>query len=159
MIQYVRHRAALGAKFHRVDWPSLANLPASARACARRMSTLKGNAKCRKAIMKLCNMLSQRYAKHLEKSENMSLDDNNCRVLKRSSFKECPNLDSSKQWDDFDDKNIQRALEDILRLKQMAKWEASEKVGSISEECSNVKHLEIIYMFFMKPFIASGVRK
>ncbi|KAJ4717806.1 B-block binding subunit of TFIIIC [Melia azedarach] len=127
VIQYVRHRAALGAKFHRVDWPSLANLPASARACARRMSTLKGNAKCRKAIMKLCNMLSQRYAKHLEKSENMSLDDNNCRVLKRSSFKECPNLDSSKQWDDFDDKNIQRALEDILRLKQMAKWEASEK--------------------------------
>ncbi|KDO65044.1 hypothetical protein CISIN_1g000364mg [Citrus sinensis] len=150
VIQYVRHRSALGAKFHRVDWASVPNLPASPGACARRMSSLKRSIQFRKAVMKLCNMLCERYAKHLEKIQNMSMDNIDSGVLRRSSFKEGLKLNSSnsvehtedagfgkERWDDFDDKDIGSALEGVLRLKQIAKLGASENVESIYEECSN----------------------
>lgn len=160
MIEYVRHRAALGAKFHRVDWASLPNLPASPGACARRMSSLKRSIQFRKAVMKLCNMLSERYAKHLKKIQNMSMDNIDGGVLRRSSVKEGLKLSSSnsvehtgdagfgeERWDDFDDKHIWSALEGVIRLKQMAKLEASENIESISEEFSNVKHLKSVFFF------------
>lgn len=160
VIQYVRHRSALGAKFHRVDWASIPNLPASPGACARRMSSLKRSIQFRKAVMKLCNMLSERYAKHLEKIQNMSMDNIDSGVLRRSSFKEGLKLNSSnsvehtedagfgkERWDDFDDKDIGSALEGVLRLKQMAKLGASENVESIYEECSNVKYLKSVFFF------------
>ncbi|KAI3737738.1 hypothetical protein L2E82_27750 [Cichorium intybus] len=58
VIEYVRHRASVGAKFHRAEWTSLQNLPAPPETCRRRMSTLNRNNQFRKAIMRLCNMLS-----------------------------------------------------------------------------------------------------
>ncbi|KAK1265574.1 hypothetical protein QJS04_geneDACA010700 [Acorus gramineus] len=38
VIQYAKYRAVLGAKFHRVDWASLADLPAPPDTCRRRMA-------------------------------------------------------------------------------------------------------------------------
>ncbi|GAV82693.1 B-block_TFIIIC domain-containing protein [Cephalotus follicularis] len=154
LIQYVRQRAALGAKFHRIDWASLPGIPAPPSICARRMSSLKRNTKFRKALMKLCNMLSKRYAKHLEKTQNRSLDDDDddvARILVRCSSQEGINWkfsDSVEQneaagfederWDDFDDRDIRRAFEDVLLFKQMAKLEASKRVGTASVEWSDL---------------------
>ncbi|XVF25204.1 hypothetical protein REPUB_Repub13aG0193100 [Reevesia pubescens] len=144
--QYARYRAALGAKFHRVDWTSLAGLPALPRACARRMTSLKRSAKFRKSLMKLCNMLSEQYVMHLEKSQNMSSNNSDCRLLVRSSSNQFSNAIEhgedagfvEQRWDDFDDRKIKRALEDVLRFKQIAKLEASRRVGSVSAEWSNL---------------------
>ncbi|KAK1284996.1 hypothetical protein QJS10_CPB20g00191 [Acorus calamus] len=65
VIQYAKYRAVLGAKFHRVDWASLADLPAPPDTCRRRMAALNSNLNVRKAVMKLCNVLGERYAKYL----------------------------------------------------------------------------------------------
>ncbi|KAI9162251.1 hypothetical protein LWI28_025385 [Acer negundo] len=138
VIEYVRHRAALGPKFHRVDWSSLSNLPAFPWACAKRISLLNRNTKFRKALMKLCNILGERYVKHLEKTQ--SNDD--CRPLENASpgkvitrrmlaHTEDAGFEENR-WDDFDDINIKRVLEGVLQLKRLAKLEASTRVGSVS---------------------------
>ncbi|MCD7452654.1 hypothetical protein HAX54_017714 [Datura stramonium] len=74
VIEYARHRAALGAKFNRVDWGKLQNLPAPPDACRRRMSSLRISREFRKAVMRLCNVLSQRYVDYLEKSKDKTLN-------------------------------------------------------------------------------------
>ncbi|KAK2643837.1 hypothetical protein Ddye_019032 [Dipteronia dyeriana] len=130
-------------KIYRVKWTLLSNLPASPNACAKRMSLLKENKKVKDALMKLCNILSERYVKHLEKTQ--SNDD--CRPLENASpgkvitrampaHTEDAGFEEN-HWDDFDDINIKRVLEGVLQLKQMAKLEASTRVGSTSRERSN----------------------
>ncbi|KAK1592831.1 hypothetical protein Q3G72_031099 [Acer saccharum] len=142
VIEYVRRRVALGPKINRVKWTLLSSLPAPPKACKRRMSSLIENKKVREALMKLCNMLSERYVKHLEKTQ--SNDD--CRSLENASpgkvitramppHTEDAGLEEN-HWDDFDDINIKRVLEGVLQLKQMAKLEASTRVG-VSRERSN----------------------
>ncbi|GMI86163.1 hypothetical protein like AT1G17450 [Hibiscus trionum] len=143
--QYARYRAAMGAKFHRVDWTSLAGLPASPHACARRMASLNRSVKFRKTLMKLCNMLSERYMMYLKKSQNRSSDGSDCRLLRFSSIQFSNGIEhdeysgiEEEKWDDFDDRKIKSALEDVLRFKQIAKLEASPRVGSVSAEWSSV---------------------
>ncbi|XP_061338236.1 uncharacterized protein LOC133285090 isoform X2 [Gastrolobium bilobum] len=143
VIQYVRHRAALGAKYHRIDWGSLSDLPAPPSVCMRRMNSLNGNLRVRKAVNRLCNMLSERYAKQLEKSQNLSLSKNDRRELVRSQSSKGvqnnfnPDVEiqttslNGEAWDDFDNKSIKTALDEILRCKRMAKLDAStQKVQS-----------------------------
>ncbi|KAK0606960.1 hypothetical protein LWI29_006947 [Acer saccharum] len=142
VIEYVRRRVALGPKINCVKWTLLSNLPAPPKACKRRMSSLIENKKVREALMKLCNMLSERYVKHLEKTQ--SNDD--CRSLENASPGKVitrampPHTEDAgfeeNHWDDFDDINIKRVLEGVLQLKQMAKLEASTRVG-VSRERSN----------------------
>ncbi|KVH97941.1 hypothetical protein Ccrd_023861, partial [Cynara cardunculus var. scolymus] len=119
VIEYVRNRAALGAKFHGTDWASLQSLPASPHTCKRRMSTLNSNKKFRKAVKTFCNMLSSRYAKHLENSNNKPLDDH----TNDSNFEE--------RWDDFDNEDIKMVLDGVLRYKQTAKSEADKGYGML----------------------------
>ncbi|XP_038720773.1 uncharacterized protein LOC120013139 isoform X2 [Tripterygium wilfordii] len=151
VIQYVKQRAALGAKIHRIDWALLPGLPAPPRTCARRMSSLKTNRKFRKAIMKLCNILGQRYAKHLEQNQNRLLDNDGCRVFLRCSSGEVRDRESSnhvghtddigfgeERWVDFEDKEIKRTLEDALRYKPVGKIEPSKLAGSVPEELSDL---------------------
>lgn len=151
VIQYVRHRAALGVKYHRIEWASLSDLPAPPRTCRRRMNLLNGNLRFRKAVNKLCNMLSERYAKQLEKSQNLSLNKDDCRQFVRpQSSKGVHNILSpaveiqttslnGEAWDDFENKSIKTALDEIFRCKMMAKLEASsQKVQSQYEEWSDV---------------------
>ncbi|KAL4560086.1 hypothetical protein LXL04_032234 [Taraxacum kok-saghyz] len=117
VIEYVRHRATLGAKFHRAEWASLENLPAPSGTCRRRISTLNRNIQFRKAVMRLCNMLSVRYAKHLEHSKNKTLIDNRkAPVIHHSN-----ELDIDEQWDDFEKKDIKLALDEVLHYKQVSK--------------------------------------
>ncbi|KAK7386106.1 hypothetical protein VNO78_26063 [Psophocarpus tetragonolobus] len=142
VIQYAKHRAVLGARYHRIDWMSISDLPASPRACMRRMNLLNSNLRFRKAVNILCNMLSERYAKQLEKSYNLSLNKGDCNQFVRSQSCEdrihnnfCPDVTIQKTslnreaWDDFENKNIKMALDEIFRCKMMAKLDASsEKV-------------------------------
>ncbi|KAL4366827.1 hypothetical protein GQ457_05G023790 [Hibiscus cannabinus] len=143
--QYARYRAAMGAKFHRVDWTSLAGLPASPHACARRMASLNRSANFRKALMKLCNMLSERYMIYLKTSQNRSSNSSDCRLLRFSSIQFSNGIEQGEytgieeeRWDDFSDIKIKSALDDVLRFKQIAKLEASTRVGSVSAEWSSV---------------------
>ncbi|GLT49718.1 hypothetical protein SLA2020_232560 [Shorea laevis] len=152
--QYAKHRAALGAKCHRVDWTSILDLPAPPRICARRMASLKRNTKFRKALMKLCNILGERYVKHLKENQNRLINSDGSRLLRCSSKEGLTgnfsnNIEHGKdagfwveRWDNFDDEHTKRALEDVLRFKLMAKLEASRRVGSISEEWSNMNNIE-----------------
>ncbi|KAL8189135.1 hypothetical protein R6Q57_029396 [Mikania cordata] len=132
VIEYVKHRAALGAKFHRVDWSSLRSLPAPPETCRRRMTILNRNKQFRKALMRFCNMLSVRYARHLEASKNRSVGDN-CRVLiKEYDFIDQTNdVNREERWDDFDNKDILMVLDEVLKYKQVAKMEATKSTRYI----------------------------
>ncbi|KAJ9559703.1 hypothetical protein OSB04_004863 [Centaurea solstitialis] len=121
VIEYVRNRAALGAKFHGTDWTLIQSLPAPPNTCRRRISTLNRNNQFRKAVMRLCNMLSVRYAKHLENSKNKPLGDHtNDRNIE-------------EQWDDFDIKDIRIALDEVLQYKQVTKLKATKGAQYISK--------------------------
>lgn len=143
VIEYVRNRALLGAKYHRTDWSSLSNLPAPPETCRRRMAMLNSTPQFRKAVLRLCNMLAERYGKFLEKYQNNSLNLDDGRPLVREAmmvgdcnenlfdcFEHDKELKSHKCWDNFDDCNIKIALDDILRYKKIAKSNTSKQVDS-----------------------------
>ncbi|PNY11246.1 hypothetical protein L195_g007849, partial [Trifolium pratense] len=139
VVQYVRHRAVLGANYHRIDWTSLSDLPAPPRACMRRMNFLNGNLRFRKAVNRLCSMLSERYAKQLEKSQKLSSDKDDCRLFVQSQSSKgvhnsfSPDVEiqvsslNGEAWDDFENKSIKTALAEILRCKMMAKLDVSSQ--------------------------------
>lgn len=96
-------------------------------------------------------MIGERYAKFLEKTQNRSLTKDDCRLLLRGSSGEdndrnLPNISNHNQgtgvqeepWDDFDDNNIKRALEEVLHYKRMAKLDASKRVGSTCQDWSDL---------------------
>ncbi|KAL5185284.1 Pentatricopeptide repeat-containing protein [Glycine soja] len=87
VIQYVKHRAVLGAKYHRIDWTSISDLPASPIAC----------------IL------------------NNSSPDAEIQITSLNK----------EAWDDFENKNIKMALDEILRCKMMAKLGASSQKGQL----------------------------
>jgi general transcription factor 3C polypeptide 1 len=146
--QYVRHRAALGAKFHGVMWASVPELPAPPLACKRRVQILMKNDKFRKAIMSLCNLLSERYARHLETKQKCLPESNKSHVLVRYLSPAIGGTDSGsveqgkdicfdeEKWDDFNEKSISQAFNDVLELKKMAKLVAPKRTKS-SREWSN----------------------
>ncbi|XP_057977726.1 uncharacterized protein LOC131164495 isoform X2 [Malania oleifera] len=151
VIQYARHRAALGTKFHRIEWASLHDLPALPSACRRRMQLLNSNMKFKKAVMRLCNMLSERYVKQLDKTQKRLPNNSDFRLMTQGSSGEClnrkffdsveHNLESDFEqevWDDFDNKSIKIVLDEVLQYKKIAKLEASKRIGCTSEEWSDL---------------------
>ncbi|XP_062087799.1 uncharacterized protein LOC133794533 isoform X2 [Humulus lupulus] len=146
VIQYARHRAALGTKYYRTDWGSVVDLPAPPSTCRKRMASLNSNVKIRKAVMRLCNMLSERYVKLLEKTQNKLLEKDECRSQGSSGKGLNKKLSDANEhakeeegWDDFNNNSIKTALDEVLRCKWMAKLEASKRVGSTYEEWSDIK--------------------
>lgn len=145
VIQYSRYRAALGAKYHRTDWASIPNLPAPRSPCKKRMALLNKNVRFREALMRLCNILSARYVKFLEKMENKLLEKDDCKsgegidTNSDDSGKHTRETCSEEEpWDDFDNDSIKVALDEVLRCKWMAKLDASKRVGSTYEEWSDL---------------------
>ncbi|KAK4267222.1 hypothetical protein QN277_024033 [Acacia crassicarpa] len=147
VIQYVKNRAVLGPKYHRTSWGTLPDLPAPPRTCQKRIISLNCNLRFRKAVMGLCNLLAERYAKHLEETQNMSLKNGDCRQLVRCPSKEVVNNFTHNEtqatslngeaWDDFENRSIKIAFNEVLRCKKIAELEASSvKNRSQNEEWS-----------------------
>ncbi|CAA7056623.1 unnamed protein product [Microthlaspi erraticum] len=148
--QYVRHRAALGAKFHGVNWASIRELlPAPHSACKRRVQILMKNDKLRKAVMTLCSLLSERYAKHLEMKQKSLPESNSPHVSVKYLSQAIGGMDSDcvehgkdissdvEIWDDFNEPSISQAFNDVLELKKMAKLVARKRTRPGSREWSN----------------------
>lgn len=151
VIEYVRYRAALGANFHCTDWSSLRDLPAPPAACKRRMALLNSDLKFRKAVLRLCNMLGERYAKHLDKLQNKSLSHGDCRGIVEDSLfgknlhrslscndEHSEDMYFEGRWDDFDDVCIKVALDEVLHYKRIAKRDASKRARSVPVEWSEL---------------------
>ncbi|KAL3519979.1 hypothetical protein ACH5RR_018128 [Cinchona calisaya] len=145
VIEYVRNRAFLGAKYHRTDWGSLSNLPAPPETCRRRMAFLNSNSELEfsRAVSRLCNMLAERYANYLVKFQNNSSNWVDGKLLVREPvlrgdsdqnlsdcFEHNEELESDECWDNFNDSNIKMALDDALRYKRIAKLNSSKAVDS-----------------------------
>ncbi|XP_017252944.1 uncharacterized protein LOC108223286 isoform X2 [Daucus carota subsp. sativus] len=138
VIEYVRERATLGANFHRIDWNGLTNLPASPAVCKRRMTVLNSSIQFRKAMLKLCNILTERYAKHLSKLQNKSVLDGECRVMVRNNAFAGNNsgkdsdgqINLEDQWDDFNNEDVKMAFDEALRHKRTAKLDVHRETHS-----------------------------
>ncbi|KAJ1280066.1 hypothetical protein BS78_04G203900 [Paspalum vaginatum] len=114
---YTRMRAILGARYYRVAWNSLSDLPAPPDTCRRRMAILlKRNEKIRGAVMCICNLLGKRYTRYLEKERKLKKR----RLLPQIS--ECSHEDSLDSeceqfnWDDFEVPEIKSAVNEVLEL-------------------------------------------
>ncbi|KAF5201539.1 B-block binding subunit of tfiiic [Thalictrum thalictroides] len=142
VIEYAKNRAALGSKFHRTDWGSLPDLPAPPDTCRRRMQMLNHNLVVRGAVMRLCTLLGERYARHLAESQQkqplshkisgqIAQDSPEVVGPNKILFKNPGDIQDSssneQQWDDFEDQNVKMALDEVLRCKQMAKMEVSRR--------------------------------
>lgn len=138
VIEYARHRASLGAKFNRVDWGKLHNLPAPPDACRRRMALLRTNRQFRKSITRLCNVLSQRYVDYLEKSKDKQLNHEGHQATQCCCLKNTSNFLAQDPWDNFDDADIKLALEDALRYKKISKSETFKDVHPFFDNNSDV---------------------
>ncbi|CAH2037163.1 unnamed protein product [Thlaspi arvense] len=141
--QYVRLRAARGANLPGVSWASVSveELPAPRESCKRRIQILMKNDKFRKAVMRLCNLLSERYAKHLETKQKCLPESNSSHVLVRYSSQEIGGTDSGcveqEKWDDFSEKSISQAFNEVLELKKMAKLVAPKRTRPATREWSS----------------------
>ncbi|MCD7453378.1 hypothetical protein HAX54_020793 [Datura stramonium] len=144
VIEFVRHQATLGPYSRYFKWASVKNLPASPDACKNRMNILKGCIQFRSALMTLCNVVSERYARHLQRR---SLDCDECEeIVQHNASEEDVNQgvsDSRKhsreavaeeRWDDFDDGSIKVALDKVLECKKMAKLDVSTGVQSANDK-------------------------
>lgn len=144
MIEYVKKRAALGANFHRTDWNTLPNKPAPPAVCRRRMASLNSCMQFRKAVLKLCNILSERYAKHLDKFQNKSIlneehrvSAENCSEKDSDGQQQSQEINPEDQWDNFNNKNIKMALDEVLRHKRTAKLDADRDICSLPDKLSH----------------------
>lgn len=123
---YARECVMLGDRFYHVKWSSLKNLPTDPLSCGRRMNKLKSDRGTRRAVMKLCNLLTERYKKYLQ-----NLQTELAKVSQEDTV-ENQQVDLNEQdcWDDFEDPEIKLAFEEVLRCKRLAKLEPTNKPGS-----------------------------
>lgn len=146
MIEYVRKRAELGANFHRTDWNALPNKPAPPAVCRKRMASLNSCMQFRKAVLKLCNILTERYAKYLDKFQNKFSEEH--RVMVRNNVSDESEKDSNgqqqsqeinpeDQWDNFNNKDIKMALDEVLQHKWTAKLDAHRDIRSLPDKLSH----------------------
>ncbi|GMH18149.1 hypothetical protein Nepgr_019990 [Nepenthes gracilis] len=124
LIQYARQRAAQGAR-RGTDWASMTHLPAPPDTCRRRMAVLRRDKNFTKALMRLCNLLTQRYSHHLDKAQKINLVDDG-EDDQQSELQE-------EQWDNFGEPKIKMAFDEVLIFKQIAKMDAAKGAGSVSE--------------------------
>ncbi|XP_042430640.1 uncharacterized protein LOC122017169 [Zingiber officinale] len=121
VIQYARQRAILGTRFYRVEWRSLSDLPALPLTCGRRMALLNSNSNVRRAVMRLCNLLGERYVRYLEKArmEKEPLSQNFSRNHDSGSQQSLPQY----FWDNSEDPDVRTAVDEVLQYKRLAKFQ------------------------------------
>ncbi|KAL6633936.1 hypothetical protein ACP70R_026607 [Stipagrostis hirtigluma subsp. patula] len=96
MMIYIRFRAILGARYFRVCWNSISDLPAPPLTCRRRMTLLLNrNTNVKGAVNRICTLLGKRL-----------------------------DLDSKQfNWDDFEVPEIKSALDEVLDLIRAEKMD------------------------------------
>lgn len=118
-----------------MDWASIPNLPANPASCRRRIAILKTDPAIRKALMNLCTVLSARYMKL---PENILLQKPNIEsVVTEAVNQSSPNKQSvgspsqlfeeQVPWDSFDDIPVASALNEVMRLRSIAKAISNSK--------------------------------
>ncbi|XP_062222673.1 uncharacterized protein LOC133921705 isoform X2 [Phragmites australis] len=125
LIIYIRFRAMLGARYSRVDWNSLSDLPAPPPTCRRRMALLKKNKNVIGAVRRICTLLGKRYAIYLEKERRRLLPQ-----ISNTSQENSLGTDSEQfSWDNFEVSEIKAALDEVLELIRAEKMDQTKRVG------------------------------
>ncbi|KAL6899555.1 hypothetical protein ACP4OV_006213 [Aristida adscensionis] len=137
MMIYIRFRAILGARYFRVGWNSISDLPAPPPACRRRMTLLlKRNINVKGVVNRICNLLGERYARYLEKESSYKKRRLHPQIS-NTSHGTGLDLDSEQfNWDDFEVPEIKSALDEVLDLIRAEKMDQA-KVGPKNENNNN----------------------
>lgn len=126
LIQYARQRAIQGARCG-TKWALISDLPAPPSTCRRRLAVLITDVKFRESLIRLCNLLSKRYARQMHYGGNL--------MNESDGGQESDN--QGAHWDDFDDDKIKIALNEVLTYKRMMKVDTSKRMGSAPESSQN----------------------
>ncbi|ONK81483.1 uncharacterized protein A4U43_C01F29610 [Asparagus officinalis] len=145
VMQYARYRVIMGERFSRVIWSSVPNLPTDPLACGRRMNKINSDMSTRRAVMRLCNLLGERYGRYLNNGRTvrkniLNLGDS-AKSIQQSRADETidrhlvipEDTETSfrqSSWDDFDHPDIKMAVDEVLRCKKMTKAEHTKKSGA-----------------------------
>ncbi|KAH9562911.1 hypothetical protein CY35_05G096600 [Sphagnum magellanicum] len=151
---YARQRAMLGARIHRVDWVTMPLLPAPPPACRRRIAQLKSDLSVRKALMNLCSLLAARYMKHIQSKDAQQSWDPRIDVISNpsqptlsaiggdtiSSWDDREQLSTCQRgleveqdfaWDSFEEPSIGVAVNEVMRLRRVAKACSGKRAAGI----------------------------
>uniref|UniRef100_A0A804PNM1 B-block binding subunit of TFIIIC n=1 Tax=Zea mays TaxID=4577 RepID=A0A804PNM1_MAIZE len=135
LMAYIRVRAVLGARYYRVPWKSLSDLPAPPHTCLRRMALLlKTNGKIRGAVMCLCNLLGERYVRYLEKERSLKRRRLFPQISNRSQENSLDSDCEQFNWDDFEVPEIKSALNEVLELIQTEKIDQAKRIGPVNQK-------------------------
>jgi general transcription factor 3C polypeptide 1 len=135
LMAYIRVRAVLGARYYRVPWKSLSDLPAPPHTCLRRMTLLlKTNGKIRGAVMCLCNLLGERYVRYLEKERRLKRRRLFPQISNRSQENSLDSNCEQFNWDDFEVLEIKSALNEVLELIQTEKIDQAKRIGPVNQK-------------------------
>ena len=104
------------------DWSLISDLPAPPNACCRRVSFLKRDVMFRKSLMRLCNLLTQRYAQKLDRESKLNGNE-----FGQGFDSQC------QRWDDFDDSKVKSALQEVLTLKKIMKLDPTKRSESAAQ--------------------------
>ncbi|ONM22733.1 B-block binding subunit of TFIIIC [Zea mays] len=138
LMAYIRVRAVLGARYYRVPWKSLSDLPAPPHTCLRRMALLlKTNGKIRGAVMCLCNLLGERYIRYLEKERSLKRRRLFPQISNRSQENSLDSDCEQFNWDDFEVPEIKSALNEVIELNQTEKIDQAKRIGPVNQKNIN----------------------
>ncbi|KAK1389808.1 hypothetical protein POM88_017986 [Heracleum sosnowskyi] len=115
------------------------------------MASLNSCMQFRKALLKLCNILTERYAKHLNKFQKKSIIlDGEHSVMVRNNVsaenssekdsdgqQQSQEINPEDQWDNFNNNDIKMALDEVLRHKRTAKLDAHRDICSLPDKLSH----------------------
>ncbi|ONL96202.1 B-block binding subunit of TFIIIC, partial [Zea mays] len=163
LMAYIRVRAVLGARYYRVPWKSLSDLPAPPHTCLRRMTLLlKTNGKIRGAVMCLCNLLGERYVRYLEKERRLKRRRLFPQISNRSQENSLDSNCEQFNWDDFEVLEIKSALNEVLELIQTEKIDQAKRIGPVNQKTLTMimmsqrtqyvhRNCQIIRLYEVKP--------
>jgi hypothetical protein len=144
----------LGARIHRVDWVTMPLLPAPPAACRRRIAQLKSDLSVRKALMNLCSLLAARYMKHIQSKDAQQSWDPRIDVISnpsqptisaiggdiisswgdREQLSTCQHgleVEQDFAWDSFEEPSIGVAVNEVMRLRRVAKACSGKRAAGI----------------------------
>ncbi|ONM06237.1 B-block binding subunit of TFIIIC [Zea mays] len=138
LMAYIRVRAVLGARYYRVPWKSLSDLPAPPHTCLRRIALLlKTNGKIKGAVMCLCNLLGEWYVRDLEKERSLKRRRLFPQISNRSQENSLDSDCEQFNWDDFEVPEIKSALNEVFELIETENIDQAKRIGPVNQKNIN----------------------